>query len=328
MKNFKLWDWPNTWEIKKGHQVAIDFNAPQMSNITCKYCGRVFSSIGTRGAHERASLNYKTKNRINDVEGDWRGCPKTGLKEKYVFVPPRAPVSKQGIANWYYGRIEGEPELEALALQMYNNFLTTKKDDVFAGIAVGNPVENTVVANFFDEFDLPDRYRAGESVSAPQNTGLPSGWEDTLGNAVQETARPWVFSKTLNAKQKRAERQRLWVAEAREARQADQAAKHRRAAAKARRAEQAAAANAMWDEPPDPYMLDIPVFDDGIVDRIVGSKRPRGRERSASFELLPRKKTKIGGRRNTRKKRKKTRKTRKKKRKKRRRTRKKKRKGR
>jgi hypothetical protein len=303
MEKFELWDWPKKWEIVKGHPTVIDPNAPQMSNITCKYCGRVFNTVGSKMTHETAS--QKTNNSCR-----WNTNITEEQKLTVKFVPPIDDAKKQEIANWYFNTKNNPYTTNQFALGQYNKLLTTKKDDVSAGIAVGNPAGNAVVGDFFYGIftDKPV-----ESVSASKNTGLPSGWAGTLGKVdLASTAHPRVFSNTLEARRAAAEtKRRRTAAKARAA-----------AAAKARRTVEQAA---VWDEPLyDPDMLDIPEYPSVFNGGIVGSTRPRG----DSFELLSVKRAKRAGRRNTRKTRKKTRKTRKKKRKKRRRTRKKKRKGR
>ena len=119
--DYTLWNWPETWEIEKGHPTVIDPNDPQMSNITCKYCGRVFNTVGSKMKHETAS--QKTPNNICR----WNTSMNDEQKLTVKFVPPIDDDKKQEIANWYFNTNNFE-DMDPFALEQYNKLLTTKED--------------------------------------------------------------------------------------------------------------------------------------------------------------------------------------------------------
>ena len=119
--DYTLWNWPETWEIVKGHPTVIDPNDPQMSNITCKYCGRVFNTVGSKMKHETAS--QKTPNNICR----WNTSMNDEQKLTVKFVPPIDDDKKQEIANWYFNTNNFE-DMDPFALEQYNKLLTTKED--------------------------------------------------------------------------------------------------------------------------------------------------------------------------------------------------------
>ena len=84
-----------------------------MANITCKFCGRVFTTKGSKNAHEEAA---------NDGVCRWT---RNSEKEKNLakFVPPIDDAKKQEIANWYFNPNKHE-EMNDFALEQYNKLLT------------------------------------------------------------------------------------------------------------------------------------------------------------------------------------------------------------
>ena len=114
------WDWPEEWEMIRGHITKIVKDNPQMATITCKFCGRVFKTSGSKTTHEMAS---KGKNNICS----WSKGMADKQKRMVKFVPPKEQADKQKIANWYFNTNNYE-DLNTYALGQYNKLLTTKEN--------------------------------------------------------------------------------------------------------------------------------------------------------------------------------------------------------
>ena len=159
MQNHKLWDWPEEWEMIRGHITKIKKDEPQMATITCKFCGRVFTTAGSKNAHEEAA---------NDGVCRWT---RNSKKEKNLakFVPPIDDAKKQEIANWYFNPNNHE-EVNDFALEQYNKLLTTKED--------------------FDDAEEDD---AEEDAKFPPTT--PSDWSDLPKATLKGEFTPGIFGK-------------------------------------------------------------------------------------------------------------------------------------
>ena len=188
--DYTRWDWPEEWVMIKGYPpIKIDKNAPQMANITCRFCGRVFDGRGSKMKHETTSR--KTNNICH-----WNAGINEEQKRMVKFVPPKDIDDKQKIANWYFN-LQTVDDLNEYALQRYNKLLTTTEEDFaedqkvsaegpredWSNLPGATPLKQSIKPNIFDEKAaassqavLDDEF----SMADLEGAELPVGWIDDV----------------------------------------------------------------------------------------------------------------------------------------------------